>query len=255
LGYVVALVGLGVIAINIAGIARGSGLYRLDKPFGEDERGLGRTRPIRRYSELLRDAGESNDAYARRLVVALNGHLIHSMGSRLPRVSIFQNWILWLLGFLWPSRFRHLEFRTARHAVRRGFGLCSQAALALADLLSRAHIPVAIAELEGHVVVTAETAPGRSIVLDPDYGATIPMTPDQVRADPATAVAEAYGGRYGPSVIERLSAAYAERARLRPFGGPRDRLRAALEEALFALKWLIPLCLVALGSRRWLAAG
>jgi hypothetical protein len=166
------------------------------------------------------------------------------MGSEFPRVSLFHNWILWLLGVVVPSRFRFLEFRNARYALERGFGLCSQAALALADLLSRARIPVAIAQLEGHVVVTAETAPGRWIVLDPDYGITIPMPLERIQGDAAAVVSEAYGGRYGSSVIERVAGAYGKAHRILPWGTARERARSRLERLVFLLKWMIPLLLI-----------
>ena len=247
-GGLVALAGLGLVAIDIVGLARGLALYPVSKQFGDEERRLARTRPIGRYSDLRKWPGEGDESYATRVGQAIGDHLIHSMGSEFPRVSIFQNWILWLLGVVVPLRFQFVEFRNARYALERGFGLCSQAALALADLLSRAHIPVAIAQLEGHVVVTAETAPGRWIVLDPDYGITIPMPLEEIQGDPAAVVAGAYGGRYGAPVVERVARVYAKGHRILPWGTARERARATLERLVFMLKWLVPLLLIGGGG-------
>jgi hypothetical protein len=246
-GAGLALIGLALTAVNVVGLARGLALYPVTREFGEGERSLARTRPIGRLAELRRRPDESDDTYAARLTRAINGHLVHSMGSPFPRVSALQNWILWLLGTVAPSRFRNLEFRNARFALERGFGLCSQAALVLADLLGRAGIRAEIAVLEGHVVVTAETAPGRWIVLDPDYGVTIPMTLDEVRSQADVVVARSYGGDCGASVVARLVPAYANGYRLAPRGG-RERLRASFERLTFFLKWALPLLMIGVGG-------
>lgn len=247
-GGLVALTGLGLVAIDVVGLARGVALYPVKKEFGDGERRLARTRPIGRYSDLRPRPGEGDESYATRVGQAVGDHLIHSMGSEFPRVSIFQNWILWLLGVLLPSRFQFVEFRNARYALERGFGLCSQAALALADLLSRARIPVAIAQLEGHVVVTAETRPGRWIVLDPDYGITIPMPLERIQSDAASVVSRAYGQRYGASVVQRVAGAYEKGHRILPWRTARERARSHLERLVFALKWLLPLLLIGGGG-------
>ena len=245
-GVMLALIGLGLTAVNLVGLARGLALYPVTRVFGEGERSLARTRPIRRLSELRRRPDEGDETYAARMTSAINGHLVHSMGSQFPWISPLQNWILWLLGVLAPSRFQHLELRRARFALQRGFGLCSQAALALADLLERARVPATIAVLEGHVVVTAETAPGRWTVFDPDYGVTIPMSLDEIRAEPEPVVARAYGAAYGPSVVARLTPVYGSAHRLAP-RGPRERMRGTLEGLAFGLKWALPILLAGLG--------
>jgi hypothetical protein len=246
-GGLLVLIGVALTVVNVVGLARGLALYPVGREFGEGERSLARTRPIAGFSEVRRRLDESDEAYAARVTRAINGHLVHSAGSRFPRVSALQNWILWLLGAVAPSRFQNLEFRNARFALQRGFGLCSQAALALADLLGRAGIPAEIAVLEGHVVVTAETAAGRWTVLDPDYGVTIPMTLDEIRPQAEGVVARDYGSHYGPSVVARLVPAYASGYRLASRGG-RERLRAWFERVTFFLKWALPLAMIGLGG-------
>lgn len=247
LGAFLAIAGLGLLVLDVVGKVGGLSVYPVGREFGEGERNLARTRAIRDLSELRRGLEESGDIYAARLTRAINGHLVHSMGSRFPRVSALQNWILWLLGTVAPSRFQHLEFRNARFALERGFGLCSQAALVLADLLGRAGIPAEIAVLEGHVVVTAETAPGRWIVLDPDYGVTIPKTLEEIQSQADAVVARSYGADYSPAVVARLVPAYAKGYRLAQRGG-RERMRARFERLAFILKWALPLAMIGLGG-------
>lgn len=140
-GGLLALTGLGLIAIDIVGVARGLALYPLAKQFSDDERRLARTKAIGRYSQLRKRPEEGDESYATRVGQAIGDHLVHSIGSEFPRISIFQNWILWLLGVFVPSRFQFVEFRNTRYALEGGFRLCSQAALTLADVLSRARLP------------------------------------------------------------------------------------------------------------------
>jgi hypothetical protein len=250
-----AVLGLALTVMNIVGVRRGLRLYPVRRQFPDDEQGLGRTRALSSPAELRRGADETAEAFAVRLTATLNAHFIHSAGSQFPRVSPWHNWLLWLLGVLWPSRFARLEFRKASYALERGFGLCSQAAQALAYLLTQAGIPVRVAVLDGHVVATAETSPGRWIVLDPDYGVALPMSLDAVRAGGAAAIERAYGPAYGPNAIARLAAAYAGSHELVPAGTPRERRRVRLEDLAFALKWLLPLLLIALGYYLWFRGG
>jgi hypothetical protein len=96
------------------------------------------------------------------------------------------------------------------------------------------------------VVVTAETAPGRWIVLDPDYGVTIPMSLDEVRGHSEAVVARAYGAEYGSSVVARLTAVYRGPYRLAARGS-REAMRGALEVLAFRLKWALPILFAGVG--------
>ena len=69
------------------------------------------------------------------------------------------------------GRFRHYEFRHYEQALKRGFGICSQNALGLSDLLSvRYGVDTQLVMLDGHVVLQARTPEGRFILLDPSLG-------------------------------------------------------------------------------------
>jgi len=94
-----------------------------------------------------------------------------------------ENWLLYALRIFDPliSRFLlrdseikvfgHVELVNYEHAFRRGYGVCSQLALALSDLLQRRyHFDAHLAGLNGHVTVQIYGVDGSDIVFDPSYG-------------------------------------------------------------------------------------
>src|SRR5690625_2906716 len=98
------------------------------------------------------------------------------------RVHPADNWLLWALAWADPAfmkldltnvenLFTAYESLSWERALARGYGICSQNSLGLADLLSsRYGIEADIIGLDGHVVVEAQ-----SLLLDPSVGLTIPM--------------------------------------------------------------------------------
>jgi hypothetical protein len=92
-----------------------------------------------------------------------------------------------------PSgRFAAYEYRHFERALRRGFGICSQNAVGLSDLLTvRYGIDTQIVALDGHVVLQARTPRGNYVLLDPSTGISFDF-------DAAAA----------PSRLDRIHAAY-----------------------------------------------
>lgn len=94
-----------------------------------------------------------------------------------------ENWILYGLRIFDPliSRFLlksseielfgHVEVVGYERALRRGYGVCSQLALAFADLLgSRYGFDAHMAGLGGHVTVQIYNLEGREVIFDPSFG-------------------------------------------------------------------------------------
>ncbi|MEZ5922964.1 MAG: hypothetical protein R3D57_01120 [Hyphomicrobiaceae bacterium] len=171
--------------------------------------------------------------------------------------SFRENWLLAVMqrASIWktwngvarpPGELAYYERRDYRMALAKGVGICSQAALAIADYLRERKVPVLIAGLDGHVVAVAELQ-GRSFIVDADYGVVLPMSMTEVEADP-TRIREAYLARgYPRSTVERLE---------RIFGSAGNKLVApdgyaatsASRLKLFDIGvWLIPSALVLAG--------
>jgi hypothetical protein len=143
------------------------------------------------------------------------------------------------------------ERRDYHAALAKGVGICSQAALAVADYLNRHGVATRIAGLDGHVVAVAEVA-GGSYVLDADYGVVLPMTMAEAESDPVR-VRDAYIARgYPRDSAERVASLFG------PAGNkvvaPEDYMAtAAWRIRLLELAaWLLPITLVVIGAWLWL---
>lgn len=67
--------------------------------------------------------------------------------------------------------FRKVELPDYRHALKRGFGICSQQSLAFADLLWEQYkINARVAGLNGHVVIQVIGLNNTDYILDPSFG-------------------------------------------------------------------------------------
>lgn len=107
--------------------------------------------------------------------------------KELTRVSYRDNWVLWGLAYFDSLRdlatgeihqtYTIFESYRYERALGRGFGICSQQALGLADLLtSRYGIPTRMVGLSGHVILEAEVGPGQFILSDPSVGLVLPFS-------------------------------------------------------------------------------
>lgn len=169
--------------------------------------------------------------------------------------SFRENWLLASVqrlelaasGFLGSTpKLALYERRDYRAVVGKGVGLCSQAALAVADYLDRRGVPVEIVGLDGHVIAAAEIA-GQSYLIDPDYGLLLPMSVAQAQREPRK-VHEAYRTRgYSQEVAARIAAIYG--AEGNKVSRPSDYMAtAAFYTRLTELGlWGLPLLLVAGG--------
>lgn len=93
-------------------------------------------------------------------------------GKNLYRISIFDNWLLFIKSTLIVPDYRH-EFANPYRALRTGAGFCSQQSIAAAELLLERGFKAGIQGLRGHVVAWVATQKGIH-VIDPDYGVILP---------------------------------------------------------------------------------
>jgi len=192
------------------------------------------------------------------LMNAVEGRMVHYDGPAL-RIHPADNWLIWGLGFV-SQGFARYELVDPERALRRGLGLCGQQALALVGLLERRGFTAGRLRLRGHMTAWA-SVDGKEIMLDPDYGTELPFAiehaeahPDEVRRlyHEASTQQFANAGSKRRS-LDRILETYATDNKR---SGPGLAASAgggahAIEQALYALKWLIPLLLVAAGC--WLA--
>lgn len=106
----------------------------------------------------------------------------------MARVRFRDNWILAAVAYLDPlihavglkknsQLFSQFESFRYERALGRGFGICSQNALGLADLLHRLFgSNIHMVGLGGHVVTQVDLPDKRSMILDPSTGVVLPFS-------------------------------------------------------------------------------
>jgi hypothetical protein len=171
------------------------------------------------------------------------------LGLHVPPSS---NYVLWALGETDPQLYRY-HYAAWRPAIARGFGMCSQVTLILVGLLRDQGYDARIVQLAGHTVVTAEVAPGKWYVLDPDIGvafrrelASIERDPESIRADYERAYLrkEEVDPKAGAQMMVRF---YGRDGNYVEPRGANEMLGEAWvrrERRAEALKWAIPIALL-----------
>jgi hypothetical protein len=103
----------------------------------------------------------------------VHDNIIYNEKSPYLKVSFYENYILYLMAIIFPSRFKYYEFSDYKKALERGTGSCSQFAIVISEILRGNKINSKIIRLKGHVVAYAEINNHKWWVLDPTYGVII----------------------------------------------------------------------------------
>ena len=99
--------------------------------------------------------------------------LVHS-GDR--KISIFENWLLWLLGQVYEPIIRT---QSPERIVAGGVAICSEAAAVLNRVATINNAEARFVGLNGHVISEIKID-GAWILADADYGIVIPFSHDQL---------------------------------------------------------------------------
>lgn len=201
------------------------------------------------------------------------GGIVYKWPKNKAKISIYDNWILYFLGFSDPllnmigftnvdTLFRAYESTRYERALARGFGICSQNAMGLASMLrERYSILADVILLSGHVVVEAE-----GFLLDPSVGLALPISLNKAEMDEeeSGAVSRVYEAAFGPEDVTRgydLDGKLEEETRFSVLGrfydadgnhrvnGPRGYRPKLywLERISDWFKWIIPAFMVLIG--------
>lgn len=250
-------VGLVLMIINAAGLLiplRGVDVSKETNPlFGKNVT----LSPQQLYS-LAAIGASDRPAYFTKMATAVHHTILHYWNDEgieryHLRVPITENFILCSAGFIYPKYFRKYEFANHNRAIARGVGLCSQSACILSDLLEEKSIDTDVIGLSGHVIATAEVdhRAHKWWLLDPDYGVVIPHNIDTVEHSPDLIRPYYAHAGYSKATIDDLVRIYAADGNqvldnTREYWGD----RRWIERTAYALKWLIPIALIALGLIR-----
>lgn len=254
LAWVALAAGIALLLLNLAGIAIG---LRNPKLAGDphvrvpDPLTVG---PDEFRNQSRRQAGESDRAFVERATLLVDDSIAQWWGDEKTidtyamRVPLRENFVLWSLSWTAPRVYREYEFCSARKAVERGLGLCSQASIVLVTALRENGVDASIVGLSGHVVVRALVAPDRWIIADPDSGVAFDQDLRDLEEAPSIA-RDAYLARGIPeTAATTLSTAFSSEGNV-IVGGVEEFAPTvcSVERAAYVVKWALPSLLAIAG--------
>ncbi len=256
IGWPALVVGLLLTGVNLVGLAIP---LRADAVHGDraDLSGARILDPADAFAQLARLDPADRERFALEATRIVGGAVWAADGGRAwpaddPRLveyhyamPVWDNWIFFVLRYLHPSAYRYYHVCDWRRALERGIGGCEQQDMALVGFLREHGYRTGIVDLYRHTVALAETAPGRWIVLDPDFGVGIPHTLDELTAD--RALLEGY---YAHQPGFPLWEIYTKERPQVNYGGPEIRYPRAclIERWAYVAKWGVPFVLLLMGA-------
>lgn len=254
LAWIALAAGIALLSLNLAGIAIG-----LRNPALAGDPHVRVPDPLTAGPEEFRiqsrrQAGESDRALVERATLLVDDSVAQWWGDEKAvdtyamRVPPRENFVLWSLSWTVPRVYREYEFCSARKAVERGLGLCSQASIVLVTALRENRVDASIVGLSGHVVVRARVAPDRWVIADPDSGVVFDHDLPGLETSPSIA-RDAYLARGIPeTAATTLSRAFSSEGNV-IVGGVEEFAPTvcSIERAAYAIKWALPSLLAIAG--------
>lgn len=205
-------------------------------------------------AQLRRLPGESNEEFGLRATTVVQRGISHivwdspSAEKHRLRVPVWENYLLYAASYLRPAEFQRYHFTNAERTIERGVGICGDAACVLSTMLERQGIESRILAFPGHVVVEANlgTDEPRWWILDPDFGIAVPGDLKAIRRDNQALIAAYAQAGYGDADLSDLRNIYSKPGMRFASAFDFSPKRAYFEEAMYLLKWALPLSLLAL---------
>ena len=208
---IIFFLGLFLLVINIFGLFR---TMRNPDIYTEENIIKNRKNDISiRYPEvkklLVKNAGESNEAFAIRINKVVNDGFAHywkdaGISKYHETVPAWENYLLYLASYIDPKDYRKYEFSDYKKNLERGVGLCSSHSIVVKGVLNDHGVDASLWDIAGHVVVRANVDDKKWIILDPDFGVVVPYDTAAIQDNPEL-VRPAYqnmAALYYPEAIE-----------------------------------------------------
>lgn len=181
----------------------------------------------------------------------VNQVLVHVDWNRVDPVEYrqlipaWENYFLYILGqFSGLPQFERYHFADYRRNIRRGIGICGDAATILSSVLDRYGVDNRIVSFEGHVLVEAVTSSGRGLLLDPDFGVVLDIPLEELATDLHQVRQRYLDAGYSDREIDYLMPVYRRPYRLFDNTYHFMSKRYLFEKASYILKWILPLTLI-----------
>ena len=190
-----ALVGVLLLCVNIYGEFQSltpNGVLAVDLRFPQDK-----TLTFEESLDaIVRENGESEEAYVRRLngVVAKSLAHIHwneyeDIDTYYQRVPVWENFILYFMSIVTDMpEYKKYHFGNYKRSLERGIGICGDASMVMNQILEKEGIESQIVSFPGHVILEARLSNGDKILSDADFGVIMPFSVEELSKAPYLAV-------------------------------------------------------------------
>lgn len=251
-------------------ILMGINVYGLPQPIRKPGLGLDDPKELRFVSESvwsyersmqaiaqLHDISDKDEA-ARQAAVVVSHALVHPDWFRVDPVEyrqlvpVWENYYLHLIGrFSGLPQFERYHFSDYKRTIRRGIGLCGDAAMVMSSVLDELDIENRILSFDGHVIVEYQDSRGKWRLADPDFGVLISADIKRLRQDPESVRVDYRKAGYTEDEITTLVEIY--RTPYAVFDGVYHFMtrRFIFEYVSYVMKWLIPALLLLQGGVYW----
>jgi len=242
-------IGLLLLVLNLAGLfipLRNPALYK------EPRRYQGTTLTEEQVQEAGARRNEPIESYVVRLNNAVRQGTVHywdddGINKYRLRVPPWENYLLFIAGYLKPNEYRKYEYCNYAKAISRGVGFCSQRAIIVSEILKENGVDSRIIGLEDHVVAMAQVDQGNDVwwVVDPDFGVVIDHDIDAINKTPEIIKSSYAAAGYDEETIGNLLRTYG--ASYHTYRGVKEYRTWKVyyfERLSYLLTWIIPILLI-----------
>lgn len=201
--------------------------------------------------------GENDRVYLNRLVDVVANGLLHIKTDDQKELDGFfrikptDNWIIFLLSYIYPSYWRVYHYMKPERTIARGVGYCGDAAIVASWALEKRGISPRLAAFDrGHVIAEivlpsdSNSTQLDTIFVDADFGMIISGSIEKIHRD-TNLVRKAYlDAGYTQADADQLIYNYIGTFRYYKNYIDFSPRKLMLENLLYILKWLIPLFLI-----------
>ncbi len=142
-------------------------------------------------SQLVRLEGESDLLFSKRVTKVIAEGIAHIHWERYNAekfnqlIPLWENYFLYFMGkFSGIPEFEKYHFANYKRSLERGIGICGDASMVLSQVLTNNNIQNNIITFPEHVVVSAMLGT-KEKVFDPDFGVSLPFSPDEIMQSPS----------------------------------------------------------------------
>ncbi len=205
---------------------------------------------------LPRLDGESDRDYARRITPVISQGLAHihwkeesDTRKYNQLVPIWENYFLYFMGIASGiPEFEKYHYADYERSLRRGIGICGDAAMIMSQLLDKEGISNHIVNFPGHVVVEVRHSDGTSALYDPDFGVYIPHSITEIQDDPELASRYYLEAGYTRNDADFFEKSYV--GGFKRWNGVSHFItkKYYFEKMAYALKWPLPILMIVVPS-------